>query len=147
MFHRMGLVQTIGAHVASKVATRLVLDCEVITKIYTFQMYGLNVDCIYIMCQQWAAIFGIGHQTLTHWGRDKMAAILQMTFQMHFLEWKCMHSIENSLKFVPKSPINNVPALFQIMACCRPGDKPLSETMMVRLPMHICVTQPQWLNW
>ena len=39
-------------------------------------------------------------------------------------------SIEFSLKFVPKSPINNSPALVQIMAWCRPGDKPLSEPVM-----------------
>ena len=26
------------------------------------------------------------------------------------------------------------------------GDKPLSEPMMVRLPTHICVTRPQWVN-
>ena len=38
-----------------------------------------------------------------------------------------------SLKFVPKSPINNIPALVQIMVWCRPGDKPLSEPMMVNL--------------
>ena len=31
------------------------------------------------------------------------------------------------------------------MAWRRPGDKPLSEPMMVSLPMHICVTQPQWV--
>ena len=29
------------------------------------------------------------------------------------------------------------------MAWCRPGDKPLSEPMMVRLPTHICVARPQ----
>ena len=28
---------------------------------------------------------------LTHWGRDKMAAIFQTTFQMDFLEWKFMN--------------------------------------------------------
>ena len=28
------------------------------------------------------------------------------------------------------------------MAWCRPGDKPLSEPMMVRLPTHVCVTRP-----
>ena len=33
--------------------------------------------------------------------------------------------------FIPKSPIDNIPALFQIMAWRRPGDKPLSEAMMV----------------
>ena len=40
-------------------------------------------------------------------------------------------SIKTSLQFVLKSPINNFPALDQIMACRRPGDKPLSEPMMV----------------
>ena len=51
-----------------------------------------------------------------------------------------------SLKFVPKVQINNIPALDQIMAWRRPGDKPLSEPMMVRLPTHICVTRPQWVD-
>ena len=32
------------------------------------------------------------------------------------------------------------------MAWRRPGDKPLSEAMMVSLLTHICVTQPQWVN-
>ena len=55
-------------------------------------------------------------------------------------------AIEISLKFVPKGPINNISALFQIMAWCRSGDKPLSEPMMVSLPTHICVTRSQWAN-
>ena len=41
-------------------------------------------------------------------------------------------SIKVSLKFVPKGPINNIAALFQIMAWRRPGDKPLSEPRMVQ---------------
>ena len=52
-----------------------------------------------------------------------------------------------SPKFVLEGPINNIPALFQIMAWHQPGDKPLSEPMMVSLLMHICVTWPQWVNW
>ena len=67
--------------------------------------------------------------------------------------FKCIFVNENvwipikiSLKFVPKGPINNIPALVQIMAWRRPGDKPLSEPMMARLLMHICVTRPQWVN-
>ena len=36
-----------------------------------------------------------------------------------------------SLKFVYKGPINNIPALGQIMAWRRLGDKPLYEAMMV----------------
>ena len=54
--------------------------------------------------------------------------------------------IEVSLKCVPKGPINNNPALVQIMAWHRSGDKPLSEWMMVGLPMHICITLPQWVD-
>ena len=34
-------------------------------------------------------------------------------------------SIKISLNFVPKGPINNIPALVQIMAWHRPGDKAL----------------------
>ena len=51
-----------------------------------------------------------------------------------------------SLKFVPNGPINNIPALDQIMAWRRPGDKPLSEPMMVSLQTHTCVTWTQWVN-
>ena len=73
----------------------------------------------------------------------------------HFQDdiFKCVSLYENvcisikiSLKFVPNVPINNIPALVQIMAWRRPGDKPLSELMMDSLPMHICVTQPQWVK-
>ena len=55
-------------------------------------------------------------------------------------------SINISLKFVPKGLINNIPSLVQIMAWRRPGDKPLSEPMMVNLLTHISVTRPQWVN-
>ena len=73
----------------------------------------------------------------------------------HFADdiFKCIFLNENvwipiniSLKFVPKGQINNIPALVQIMAWRRPGDKPLSEPMMVSLPTHICVTRPQWVK-
>ena len=42
-------------------------------------------------------------------------------------------SLKISLKFVPNVWINNIPALVQIWAWRQPGDKPLSEPMMVRL--------------
>ena len=45
-------------------------------------------------------------------------------------------SLNISLKFVPKSLIENMAALVQIMACRRPSDKPLSEPMMVNLLTH-----------
>ena len=55
-------------------------------------------------------------------------------------------AIKISLKFVPKGPINKIPALFQIMVWRRPGDKPLSEAMLVSLLTHKCVTRPQWVK-
>ena len=68
------------------------------------------------------------------------------TFNRIFVNENVRISIEFSLKFVPKGPINNIPALFQIMAWRWPGDKPLSEPMMVTLLTHICVTRPQWVK-
>ena len=73
----------------------------------------------------------------------------------HFADdiFNCIFENENewispriSLKFVHKVRINNIPTLVQIMAWRRPGDKPLSEPMIVSLPTHICVTRPQWVN-
>ena len=68
------------------------------------------------------------------------------TFKRIFLNESFRISIKTSLKFVPKGLIINIPALVLIMAWCRPGDKPLSEPMMVRSLTHICVTRPQWVN-
>ena len=74
----------------------------------------------------------------------------------HFADdiFKCIFENENewispgiSLKFVPKVQINNIPALVHIMAWRRPGDKPLSEPMMIISLTHICVTRPQWVNF
>ena len=67
-------------------------------------------------------------------------------FKCIFLNENVWISIKIPVKLVPKGPINNMPALFQIMAWRRPGAKPLSETMMVILLRHICVTRPQWVE-
>ena len=73
----------------------------------------------------------------------------------HFADdvFKCIFLNENvwillkiSLKFIPKSPINNIPSFIQIMAWRRPGDKSLSEPIMVSLLTHICVARPQWVK-
>ena len=61
------------------------------------------------------------------------------TFKLIFLNEIVSISIKISLKFVSKGPINNIPALVKIMATARPGDKPLSQPMMVSLLTHICV--------
>ena len=62
-----------------------------------------------------------------------MAAISQTTLSNAFLwikiEKYCI-SIKISQKFVPKGPIDNIPAMVQIMAWRRIGDKPLAEPML-----------------
>ena len=67
-------------------------------------------------------------------------------FKCIFLNENVLISIKISLKFVPKGPINNIPALVQTVAWRRPGDKPLSEPRMESILTHICVTRPQWVK-
>ena len=67
-------------------------------------------------------------------------------FKWIFLNENIWISIKVSLKFVSKGLINNIPALVQIMAWRLPGDKPLSEPMLVSLLRYICVTRPQIVN-
>ena len=54
--------------------------------------------------------------------------------------FKCIFLNENdripswiSLKFVPRSVIDNIPALVQVMAWCQTGDKPLPEPMLTHI--------------
>ena len=68
-------------------------------------------------------------------------------FKCIFLNGNVWILIEISLKFVPKDPINNIPALVQIMAWHWPDNKPLQESMMVWSPTHICVTRPQRIKF
>ena len=67
-------------------------------------------------------------------------------FKCIFLNENVWIPIKISLKLVTQGPIINIPALVQIMAWRRPGDKPLSEPVMISLLTHICVTRPQWVK-
>ena len=58
-------------------------------------------------------------------------------FKCIFLDENVWISIKISLTFVLKDPINNIPALVEIIAWRRPGDKPLSQPMVVILLTHI----------
>ena len=77
-------------------------------------------------------------QDIRHFADDILTCI--------FFNENCCILIKFSLKFVRNGPIDKNPALVQIMAWRRSGDKPLSEPMMISLPTHICVTRPQWVN-
>ena len=90
--------------------------------------------------------YQISLAVLTHWGQDEMG-ISQTTFSNVFpsmemckFRLKCHWSLFLRVELY-------TPALVQIMVWCRPGDKPLSEPVMVNLPTHICVTRPQWVKW
>ena len=91
-----------------------------------------------------SAVFCFFHTSI--WPRQNGRQFPDDIFKCIFLTENVIISIKISLKFVPKGSINNIPTLFQIMAWRQPGDKPLSEPMMVRLLTHICVTRPQWVN-
>ena len=68
-----------------------------------------------------------------------MAAILaDNIFKCLFLNENDIIFIQISLKFVPRSPIdNNKPALVQVLAWCQTGDKPLTEPMITQFHWHI----------
>ena len=57
------------------------------------------------------------------------------------------NSITISLKFVLNGPVNNILLFVQIMAWLWPGNKTLSEPMMVILPTLIIVTRTPWVNY
>ena len=67
-------------------------------------------------------------------------------FKYIFLNENAWILMKILLKFVPRCPINNIPASVQIMVWGRTCDKPLSEPLVIILLTHICVTRPQWVN-
>ena len=92
----------------------------------------LNCNCI---CQ-YNYIDG-----LTQLPLDKMAAILADVL------FKCIFMNENDrITFVPMSPIDNMPALVQLMAWRRTGDKPLSEPMLTRFTDAYMRHKGRWVN-
>ena len=67
----------------------------------------------------------------------------RLHFQLYLFNESVWIWIKISLKFVADYPIENKSALVQVMAWCGPGDRALSEAMLVCLPTHICITRPQ----
>ena len=62
-----------------------------------------------------------------------MAAIVaDDNFKCIFLNENERIPIRVSLKFVPRSLVDNKPALVQVMACRWTGDKPLPEVMLTQ---------------
>ena len=103
----------------------------------------IHVCCIYYLSKQ-------GRVIPVVWGaptKDESQLCLQLThlptgqngrhfadnmFKRIFLNENIWMSNEISLKYVPWDVIDRMPALVQIMAWRRPGDKPLSEPMLTQ---------------
>ena len=50
------------------------------------------------------------------------------------------------LKFAPKGPIDNKPALVQVMAWCRTRDKPLHEPMLTQFTdTYVALGGNEWM--
>ena len=77
-----------------------------VIKMSTLPVVWLIACLFYSLQQSWSyplCVFGYGFDKpllLTHWGRDKMATILQTTFS--FLSWKCFNFEYNLTDNVPK---------------------------------------------
>ena len=70
---------------------------------------------------------------LTHSPLDKMAAISADDIcKCNFVNENYKIPIQISLKLVPRSTINSNPALVQVMAWRRTGDRPLPEQVMIQ---------------
>ena len=71
------------------------------------------------------------------WSRQSGRHFADDFFKYIFWNENVWFSTEISLTIVPEGPINDIPALVQAKAWDRPGDKPLSELMMLILLTHI----------
>ena len=60
---------------------------------------------------------------LTNWGWDKSRHFPDTIFRCIFLNENAWISIEFSMKFVPKGPVNNISALLLMMAWRQTGEK------------------------
>ena len=109
----------------------------------TFPFNDFIMKLFYLSCMfSRVLIYLINTLRPRHYGRHFPDDI----FKWIFVNENAWISINISLKFVPRGPISHIPALVQMMAWRWPGDKPLSEPMMVILPTHICATRPQWVE-
>ena len=104
------------------------------THTHTHWLFMFSLICVWI--NRW-----VNNREETKWPPFR-----RRYFQTHFFNENVRIFIKISLTFVPKGPINDNPALVQIMAWRRSGDKPLSEPMTVSLLTHIYVTRSQWVK-
>ena len=113
---------------------------------------GANISNISQVWKQPISKFivsNVSAQDISRHNDDQLNTLRPRRTGSHFADdiFKCILlngnlriSIQIPIKFISYDPINNNPALVQIMAWSRSSDKPLCELMMVSLLMHISVT-------
>ena len=106
---------------------------EILIEILTFSLIKMRLK---VSSAKWRP-FHLGLNVLTHWqlGSDSSLNTLRPRQNGHFLpedilKWVFLNenvwiSTKILLKFVPKGPINDIPALVQIMAWHCPSDQGL----------------------
>ena len=122
-------------------------------KIRCYILFWLIIPQTYFDATDWRTQVNVSYLWQKRWEikvrwpieTEKKLPHLADLFKCIFVNENVWISSEMSLKVIPKSPINSIPSLVQIMLWCWLGDKPLSEPMRVRLPTQVCVTQPQWV--
>ena len=79
----------------------------------------------------------------THWAETKWPPFADDIFKCICLNENAAILVKISPKLVPKGPIYNKQAFVRIMAWPWPGDKPLSEPILLT---HVCIILPQWFK-
>ena len=114
-----------------------------------------NHACSDQRCNTQRMIYELERSLYTLRPRQNSCHFADDSFKCIFLNENVWISIKISLKFVLRGPINNIPALVQIMAWRRLGGKPLSEPMMVQWAHNVTITSllrhndvatSSWLN-
>ena len=77
------------------------------------------------------------HAFLCIQAETKWPSFSRRHFQMHYYNGNVSTSMKISLNFARKDQINNTSVLVQIITWHRPGERPLSERMMVSELKHI----------
>ena len=113
----------------------------------SFKVKCFHLRYVVLSCRQ-LRLLGVGIEKVnTLWPRQNGRNFADDTFKCTFFNKNISISLKISPKFVPQVRFNNIPTLVQIMAGHRPGDKPLSELVMVNLLTHIFVTRTLCIKW
>ena len=106
--------------------------CEYCLLGCTTQIYGVNLHLYQAMYP--ASTYQFTEPPLAHPPPTPPPPFWQTTFSnCIFLNENDRIPIQISFNHAPRSPIDNKPALVQVMAWCPTGDKPLPEPMMTQI--------------